>query len=153
MAKQIVGVISDTHGLLRKEVIDAFSNCHIILHAGDIGKFEIIEALESLAPVVAVHGNCDRGDLTQEFSETDVAEVGDVSIYIIHNIDELDIVPEVSGFDVVVFGHSHKPAVFRKKNVLYINPGSAGPRRFNLPVGIAKLYIEGKNVEAELIDL
>jgi len=150
--KYLVGVISDTHGLLRHEVLECFDGCDLIVHAGDIGNLKIMEALEEIAPTIAVRGNCDRGEVQYRFPETNAVEVGDVNIYLIHDLNHLDISPH-AGFDVIISGHTHRPLLSKKDGVLFLNPGSAGPRRFNLPIGVAKLYIEDGKIEAELIEL
>lgn len=152
MQKFTVGLISDTHDLLRPEIFHIFDGCDFIIHAGDIGKIEIIDALEKIAPVIAVKGNCDRGELVGQFPQTEAVEIGEKSIYIIHDIKELDISLE-SGFDVIIYGHSHKPSIETKAEVLLVNPGSAGPKRFNLPISVGKLYISGKEIQAEIIEL
>jgi putative phosphoesterase len=152
-SKTIVGVISDTHGLLRPEAVDALRVCDLILHAGDVGGPAIIPALERIAPVTAIRGNVDTAAWAQSLPETEVVEVDGLSIYMLHDLGRLDLKPEAAGLQVVVYGHSHQPKLEEKNGVLYINPGSAGPRRFKLPVGVGKLMIEAGNVRAELIEL
>lgn len=147
-----IGVISDTHNLLRTEVLEEFAGCDLIIHAGDIGKEEVIEALEKIAPTVAVKGNCDWGELGAKYSATEAVKIGDKSIYIIHDIGRLDISFK-SGFDVIIYGHSHRPSISKKRDVLLLNPGSAGPRRFDLPISVAKIYISGNAIDAEIIDI
>jgi len=148
-----VGVISDTHGLLRQEAVDALQGSDYIIHAGDIGKQSIIDKLSEIAPVSAVRGNTDKGDLATTFPHDDVLQINDVYIYTIHIIDDIDLDPTAAGFQVVVYGHSHKPEIKEKHGVIYLNPGSAGPRRFPLPVTVAKLTIQDSRVIAKLIEL
>ena len=124
-----VGVISDTHGLLRPEAVSALNGVEKILHAGDIGKPEILEKLVEIAPVAAVRGNNDKGDWAEKIPDFEVVEVGGVSIYMLHDLKQLDLVPEATGIHVVVAGHSHKSLVEERRGVLYLNPGSAGPRQ------------------------
>jgi putative phosphoesterase len=148
-----IGLISDTHGLLRPEAVAALGGNDAIIHAGDIGDSAILTELARIAPVSAVRGNVDRGNWAQAVPETEVLEAGGVLIYILHNIDELSLDPVAAGFKVVVTGHSHKPATREKDGVLYINPGSAGPRRFKLPIALGRLVIAEGAVSAELIEL
>jgi len=149
----LVGVISDTHGLVRDEALAALLGVELILHAGDIGAPEVIPRLEEIAPVKAVRGNNDRDPWTRGLPETDVVQVGGVSIYLLHNLAELDLDPAAAGFQVVVSGHSHVPKSERRRGVLYLNPGSAGPRRFTLPVSLARLRIAGSSMEPEMVTL
>ena len=155
MAKAMkrIGLISDTHGLLRKEAVEALRGSELILHAGDVGKQEILEALRKIAPVVAVRGNVDTEPWAQALPETAVAEAGPVLIYMLHDVNALDLNPAAAGFHVVVSGHSHKPGKTERDGVLYINPGSAGPRRFQLPVTVALLRVERTPFEVEFVDL
>lgn len=153
MIKYNIGVISDTHGLIREEALEALKGSDLIIHAGDIGKIEVIEELKRIAPVHCVIGNCDKGELKEIFHKNHVVEVEDILIYILHSIDELDLDPEASGFSVVITGHSHKPCIIKKGKVLYLNPGSAGPKRFSLPISVAKIYIENKEVKANIIEI
>jgi uncharacterized protein len=148
-----IGLISDTHGLLRDEAVEALRGSELILHAGDVGKLEILEELRKIAPVVAVRGNVDKSPWAQALPETAVAEAGSVLIYILHDVYTLDLNPVVSGFHIVVSGHSHKPGKTERDGVLYINPGSAGPRRFQLPVTVALLRLERTPYEVEFVDL
>ena len=150
---KLIGVISDTHGLLRPEVFKAFIGVDLILHAGDIGTPEILEQLRSLAPVIAVRGNTDNGDWANAISESEVTRAGSVYIYMLHDLNEMTVSPADAGFQVVVAGHSHQPLIERREGVLFINPGSAGPRRFRLPVSVARLTIEGTATIAEVIEL
>ncbi|MGQ7846429.1 metallophosphoesterase family protein [Granulosicoccus sp. 3-233] len=148
-----VGVISDTHGLLRPEALDALQGVEHIIHAGDIGKGDIIEALSAIAPVTAVHGNIDKGEIRSLYPHDAVLPIAGHHVYVLHILDELKIDPAAAGFQVVVYGHSHKPAMERKADVLYLNPGSAGPRRFSLPVTCAVLCISDAGVDAEILHL
>jgi len=151
--KLLVGVISDTHGLLRHEAIDALRGSDRILHAGDVGDPKILEALARIAPVTAIRGNIDTEPWASTLPETEVIEAGNISIYMLHNLRQLDLKPEGAGFRVVIYGHSHKPKIEEKNGVLYFNPGSAGPRRFHLPVIVGRLMIQSRKVWAELIEL
>lgn len=148
-----IGVIADTHGLLRPEVLQALRHADQILHAGDVGSPEILERLRDLAPVTAVRGNVDGSAWAIALPETEVVEIGGVSIYILHDINKLDLNPQAAGFGVVVYGHSHQPKIEKKNRVLYFNPGSAGPRRFQLPVSVGKLVIKDGELRAEVIEL
>jgi putative phosphoesterase len=148
-----VGVISDTHGLLRPEVISAFIGVSLIIHAGDVGRPAVLEALGNIAPVVAVRGNTDRDAWAFRLPLTEVVSVAGVSIYVLHDLGRLDLNPAVSGFNAVISGHTHEPAIENKNNVLFINPGSSGPKRFILPVSIALLHINNGSLKAELVTL
>ena len=148
-----IGLISDTHGLLRKEAVEALRGSELIIHAGDVGKPEILEELRKIAPVVAVRGNVDTEPWAQALPETAVAKAGSVLIYVLHDVKTLDLNPAAAGFHIVVSGHSHKPAKTECDGVLYINPGSAGPRRFQLPVAVACLRLGGTPYEVEFVDL
>ncbi len=148
-----LGVISDTHGLLRPEALEALRGSDRILHAGDVGAPQILEALAQIAPVTAVRGNVDTEPWARALPETEVVEAGGVSVFILHSLGQLDLKPEAAGFRVVVYGHSHLPKIEEKNGVLYFNPGSAGPRRFNLPVSVGKLMIGAGKVRAELVEL
>jgi putative phosphoesterase len=145
-----VGLISDTHGLLRPEALAALRGSRYIVHAGDIGDPAVLEALSRIAPVTAVRGNNDKGAWAKQLRDTEVLEAGGRRICVIHDIAELDLDPAAEGFDVVVAGHSHRPREERRAGVLYVNPGSAGPRRFSLPVAVARLRLSPKNVSFEL---
>lgn len=149
----IIGVISDTHGLLRPEAITALRASDLIVHAGDTGDPAILDQLAKIAPLTAVRGNVDHGVWAKNIPETSVLEVNDVSIYVLHNLAELDLKPEASGFAAVIYGHSHIPKQERKNGVLYFNPGSAGPRRFSLPISVGKLIVDGKKITAEFLEL
>jgi len=149
----IIGVISDTHGLLRPEALDALRGSEHIIHAGDIGSPEIVPALEKIAPVTAIRGNVDTEAWAQGFQETEVAELAGIHLYILHDVNALDLNPTAAGFAVVISGHSHKPRQEVKDGVLYFNPGSAGPRRFNLPVSVGQLHIVDGDIEGKLLTL
>lgn len=149
----IVGVISDTHGLLRDEAVEALREADHILHAGDVGDPKILDELRRLAPVTAIRGNIDTQKWARKLPLNEVIELGGASIYMLHNIDELDLNPEAAGFHVVVYGHSHHPKMEEKNGVLYFNPGSAGPRRFKLPVSVGRLIISNGQVRGELLEL
>ena len=148
-----LGVISDTHGLLRPEAVDALRGSDRILHAGDIGDPKILDALERIAPATAVRGNIDTAPWARALPQTEVVESGGISIYILHDLTQLDLKPEAAGFRVVVYGHSHQPKIEEKNSVLYFNSGSAGPRRFKLPVSVGRLTIEAGKVRADLVEL
>ncbi len=148
-----IGVISDTHGLLRPEAVAALKGSQRILHAGDVGRAEVLDALARIAPVTAVRGNVDRGRWCAALPETEVVEIAGVSIYLLHDLARLDLKPEAAGFRMVVYGHSHQPKMEEKNGVLYFNPGSAGPRRFRLPVSVGRVEIHAGRVRAELVQL
>ena len=148
-----IGLISDTHGLLRKEALEALRGAELILHAGDVGKAEILETLRKLAPVVAVRGNVDTQEWARSLPATAVAEAGAIRIYVLHDVKQLDLDPVAAGFQIVVSGHSHQPGKNERNGVWYINPGSAGPRRFQLPVTIAFLNVGEVPWSLEFVDL
>jgi uncharacterized protein len=148
-----IGVISDTHGLLRPEALEALRESEHIIHAGDVGSPEIIEKLSTIASVTAVRGNVDKGAWARKLPETQVLELGGISIYVLHDLAQLDLKPKAAGFAVVVGGHSHVPKQEARDGVLYFNPGSAGPRRFKLPVSVGKLVVEDGGVRGELVPL
>jgi|ERR1051325_1419947 putative phosphoesterase len=149
----VVGVISDTHGLLRPEAIDALQGSNYIIHAGDVGDPDILTRLEKIAPVTAIRGNVDRDAWARNTPETNVLEIGGTSIYILHDLATLDLKPEAAGFSAVIYGHTHLPKQAIKNKVLYFNPGAAGPRRFKLPISVGKLTIESGRIQAEIITL
>jgi uncharacterized protein len=149
----LIGVISDTHGLVRPEAVAALEGVELILHAGDVGGPRVLEELGRVAPVVAVRGNNDRGEWADELPPREVAKVGGLFVYLLHDLKELDLSPEGAGFRVVVSGHSHKPSVEERRGVLYLNPGSAGPRRFRLPVSVALLRVRHTQAAADIIQL
>jgi uncharacterized protein len=148
-----LGVISDTHGLLRPEAVAALAGVERIVHAGDIGDRAVLRELERLAPVSAVRGNNDRGGWAAGIPETEVVEVGGVSLYVLHDLHELDLDPCAAGFAAVIAGHSHQPRQEARDGVLYFNPGSAGPRRFRLPVSVGRLTIARGRVTGALMRL
>ncbi len=148
-----VGLISDTHGLLRPEAVTFLRGSDYIVHAGDIGEANVLGELNALAPVTAVRGNNDRGSWAAAIPESQVLQVDDVFIYVLHNVAELDLDPVAAGFKVVVSGHSHQPSVEERDGVFYVNPGSSGPRRFKLPITVAELDIAGHSVRARVVEL
>jgi uncharacterized protein len=148
-----VGVISDTHGLLRPEALQALQGAEHILHAGDVGDPTILEVLRKVAPVTAIRGNIDEGGTCGHLPATELIELGGHSIYMLHDVKKLDLNAEAAGIAAVVFGHSHKPLVERRRGVLFLNPGSAGPRRFQLPVSVAWLNIDPDGLSANIIPL
>jgi len=148
-----IGVVSDTHGLVRPEAIAALRGCDLVLHAGDVGRPEVIDAFREIAPTVAVRGNVDGGAWAEALPLTEVVEAAGHSLYMLHDISELDLDPAAVGFAAVIFGHSHRPSAERKDGVLYLNPGSAGPRRFTLPVSVARISIEGPALDCEIVTL
>jgi uncharacterized protein len=148
-----VGVISDTHGLLRPEAVAALTGVERIIHAGDIGERAVLDTLGRLAPVSAVRGNNDRGGWARDIPETEVVEIGGVAVYVLHDLHELDLDPRAAGFAAVIAGHSHQPRQEVRDGVLYFNPGSAGPRRFRLPVSLGRLTIERGRVTGTLTTL
>ena len=149
----MIGLISDTHGLLRPEALGALDGSDLIVHAGDVGKPEILDALRRLAPVVAVRGNIDRGGWAAALPLTATAAAGSAAVYVLHDLQQLELDPAAAGFQVVVSGHSHKPSRTQRGGVLYLNPGSAGPRRFQLPVTVARLDLRQSPWKVEFIDL
>jgi len=149
----MIGVISDTHGLLRPEAITALQGCELILHAGDIGPSEILDTLRDIAPLHVVRGNCDQGPWARALPETAVVSVAGHDIYMIHDIGELDLAPAAAGFVAVIYGHSHQPKIEERDGVLYLNPGSAGRKRFSLPVSVAHLHLGAGRLTAEIIEL
>jgi len=149
----MIGLISDTHGFLRPEALTALKGSDLIIHAGDVGKPGIIEQLRTVAPVVAVRGNVDKGAWASGLPMTAVAEAGLALIYVLHDIQQLDLDPAAAGFHIVVSGHSHKPGRTDRSGVMYLNPGSAGPRRFQLPITVARLDLRRSPWSAEFIDL
>lgn len=148
-----VGVISDTHGLLRSEALDALRGVDQILHAGDVGHPDILTSLKAIAPTTAVRGNVDRGVWATALPLTDVVRLGALDVYMLHDLATLDVDPVAGGFAAVISGHSHQPKAEWRRGVLYLNPGSAGPRRFTLPVTLSILRITGGSIEHERLDL
>jgi uncharacterized protein len=149
----VLGIISDTHSLVRPEAVKALEGADMIIHAGDIGTPEVLEALHALAPVIAVRGNNDKGAWAQALPATEVVEVEGVALYVLHDVHALDLDPVAAGFQAVISGHSHRPAMAKRQGVLFLNPGSAGPRRFKLPVSVARLTIRGNAIDAQLVEL
>ena len=153
MGAMTIGVISDTHGLLRPEALDALQGSDLILHAGDVGPREILDRLREIAPVVAVRGNVDTAIWATALPLADVVEAGGLQLYMRHDRAALDLDPKAAGFAAVIFGHSHRPGAELRDGVLFLNPGSAGPRRFTLPVTVARLTVEGGQLTHEILDL
>jgi len=151
--QQIVGVISDTHGLLRPEVMRVFKGVTLILHAGDIGVPEVLEELRTLAPVIAVRGNNDKDRWAKRIPEVKTVNAGGISIYMLHDVKELKTAPSPKEVQAVISGHSHRPRIEERDGVLFLNPGSAGPQRFKLPISVARMTIQGKAVRAEIVEL
>lgn len=148
-----VGLISDTHGLLRPEAEAFLAGCARIVHAGDIGGTDILDRLAAIAPVTAVRGNNDRAAWAAGIAESEVLQIGEVCIYVLHDVALIDLDPAAAGFRVVVCGHSHRPAVDERDGVLYVNPGSAGPRRFSLPIAAGELVVDAAGVRARWVEL
>jgi putative phosphoesterase len=153
MGDRFAGLISDTHGLLRPEAVRALAGAEHIIHAGDVGGREVLEELRRIAPVTAVRGNTDRGAWADELPTTAVVGLGAHLVYVVHDVADLDLVPRACGFAAVVFGHSHRPAVATRDGVLYLNPGSAGPRRFDLPVTVMRLGLGNGGMRHEVVEL
>lgn len=149
----LVGVISDTHGLVRPEAVAALQGVSLIIHAGDVGTLEVLERLRIVAPVVAVRGNTDQDYWARELPLTEVVEIGMVSLYVIHNVKELDLDPMVSGFNAIISGHSHQPLIDKRNGVLFVNPGSAGARRLKLHPSVAVLTVKKISINARIIGL
>ena len=148
-----IGILSDTHGLLRDEVISALQGVDLIIHAGDVGSPDILDALAAIAPVVAVRGNMDRDDRPGNLPKTEMVRIGSGFIYVLHNLYDLDLVPEAADVLAVISGHTHKPSVTKKNGVLYLNPGGAGHRRFNYPITVAVLVVENSEMAPRIIEL
>jgi putative phosphoesterase len=149
----LVGVISDTHGLLRPQAIEALRGSDLIIHAGDVGTPDLLDPLRALAPLRVVRGNVDTGAWARLLPMTESIEVGEVKFHMLHDIAQLDCDPAAAGFAAVVFGHSHRPLIETRDGVLYLNPGSAGPRRFDLPISLARVRVSGREISPELIEL
>jgi putative phosphoesterase len=148
-----IGIISDTHGLLRQVAMDALQGCDVILHAGDVGDQEILDALGEIAPVYAVRGNMDGGQWAQTLPKTRWVEIGEIMVYLLHDLMKLDLVPQAVGISLVVHGHTHQPKEEHRDGVCYLNPGSAGPRRFSRPVSLALVHVEGREMNIRSIQL
>lgn len=152
-ADRLVGLVSDTHGLLRPEALEALRGVELIVHAGDVGAGAVLERLAEIAPVAAIRGNNDRGSWADALPQTRVVEVGDTLLYVVHDVAELELDPVAAGFHVVVSGHSHRPRVDRRGGVLFVNPGSIGPRRFTLPIALARLRVSASGIDATIVEL
>jgi len=148
-----VGLISDTHGVLRPEARAFLLGCDYIVHGGDIGAADILDELTVIAPLIAVRGNNDNEPWAVRLPVTELIRVGNVFVYVIHDLAELDIDPVAAGIRVIVSGHSHQPKVEERDGVLYVNPGSAGPRRFKLPISVGEIMVSGSAVTARLVEL
>jgi putative phosphoesterase len=149
----VLGVISDTHGLLRPEALSVLHGSDLIIHAGDVGKLEVVDRLGEVAPTHVVRGNIDKGSWAAALPVTELVEVGEHRFFVLHDISQLDVDPEAAGFAAVVFGHSHRPSIERRGGVLFLNPGSAGPRRFKLPVTVARVKTSGRRMRADIVEL
>lgn len=149
----VIGVISDTHGLLRPAAVAALADSDFIIHAGDVGDPAILDRLNAIAPVTAVRGNVDVGMWARKLPETNVLEVEGSSIYVLHILEQLDLKPGAAGFSAVIYGHSHKPHSEIRDNVLFFNPGSAGPRRFDLPISLGRFVVQAGEIKVEIIEL
>jgi putative phosphoesterase len=148
-----IGIISDTHGLLRPEAIKQLAGADHIIHAGDIGAPEVVEGLRTIAPTTAIRGNIDAGEWAKDYPDTQLVVLGGRAIYVLHNLKEIKLDPAASGVDVVVSGHSHRPKIETKNRVLYINPGSAGPRRFKLPIAVAILALSDCAILPRILEI
>jgi hypothetical protein len=148
-----IGVISDTHGILRPEAVKALRGVDLIIHAGDVGRSDILDDLRQIAPVFAVRGNTDREEWTRTLPFTERVQVDQHLILVLHDLYQLGLTPEVHGIAAVISGHSHKPVIEKKRGVLYLNPGSAGPRRFHLPVSVALIRVTARGLEPKIIEL
>ena len=149
----IVGLISDTHGLLRQSAISALNDCNHIIHAGDIGGPDVIKELSNIAPVTVVRGNTDKTFSSYKLDDFEILEIANRRFFILHNLLDLNINPEIVGIDVIVFGHTHEPEITRNKDILYINPGSAGPKRPNKPITLGRLIILENEIKTEILNL
>lgn len=149
----MIGIISDTHGLLRPEVMAALAGAELIIHAGDIGTPDVLNTLETIAPVIAVRGNNDQDLWAKPIPLTNVVEHQSYVLYVVHELDHLDLDPVASEFSAVIFGHSHRSSAEKRKGVLYLNPGSAGPRRFTLPISVARLHFTDTGLTPEIIEI
>jgi len=151
--EHIVGVISDTHGLIRPQALAALNGSEHIVHAGDVGAASVLEALSAIAPVTAIRGNNDRDAWARSLPENTAVEIDGTWLYVLHDVHELDLDPRAAGFAAVIAGHSHKPLIAERQGTLFVNPGSAGPRRFTLPVAVARLYVRAGQVRGEVVEL
>jgi putative phosphoesterase len=148
-----VGVISDTHGLLRPQAVAALRGVDMIIHAGDVGSPDVLEELQGVAPTFAVRGNVDAGAWAAPLPMTELVDVGGRLFHVLHDVSQLDVDPAEAGFAAVVFGHSHQPLIEMRHGVLFLNPGSAGPRRFSLPVALARVVVSDENMRPEIVEL
>ena len=148
-----IGIISDTHGLLRPEAIEHLAGTDYIIHAGDIGAPEVIEGLRRIAPTTAIRGNIDRGEWAKDYPDTELVVLGGRALYVLHNLKEIKLDPVASGFEIIVSGHSHRPKIETKNGVLYVNPGSAGPRRFKLPIAVAILALSDRAILPRILEI
>jgi putative phosphoesterase len=151
--KGIIGLISDTHGLVRPEALAALKGVELIIHGGDIGKAEVLDSLNGIAPVLAIRGNNDRGAWARQLPDVFNLQINGIKLHVIHDVNELAIDPVAHGVGGVISGHSHKPGIVNRDRVLFINPGSAGPRRFKLPIAVGKLFLRRKSLQANIIEL
>jgi putative phosphoesterase len=148
-----VGIISDTHGLLRSQAIKQLAGTDHIIHAGDIGGPEVVEELRRIAPTTAIRGNIDVAEWAKGYPDSELVVLGGRAFYVLHNLKEIKLDPAASGFDVVISGHSHRPKIDTKKGVLYVNPGSAGPRRFKLPVAVATVTLSEREILPRILEI
>jgi putative phosphoesterase len=153
MNEVTVGIISDTHGLMRPAAVDALRGSDLIIHAGDVGKPEVIAVLRAVAPTVVVRGNVDMGNWAAALPVTTPVEIGALRFFVLHEIAQLDFDPAAAGFAAVVFGHSHVPSIETRDGVLFLNPGSAGPRRFKLPIAVARVSVSGRRLSPQIVEL
>jgi putative phosphoesterase len=148
-----LGIISDTHGLLRPEAVALLKGCDRIVHGGDIGSAEVLTRLSTIAPITAVRGNNDTGAWAEAIPKTEFFEFSGIHVYAIHDLSRLDIGPSTAGIQVVVSGHSHKPLIEKRGGILFVNPGSAGPRRFKLPISVAEILVEGGVISSRIVEI
>ncbi len=148
-----IGIISDTHGLLRPEAIKQLAGADHIIHAGDIGAPEVIEGLRRIAPTTAIRGNIDVGEWAKDYPDSELVVLGGRSLYVLHNLKEIKLDPAASGFDVIISGHSHRPKIETKNGVLYVNPGSAGPRRFKLPIAVGIIALSDGLIVPQILEI
>jgi uncharacterized protein len=148
-----IGLISDTHGLLRPEAAEALHGSELIIHAGDVGDPRVLEQLRTIAPTIAVRGNVDTAAWAEVLPTTEVVDAGELHLYVLHDLSGLDLDPKAAGFAAVISGHTHRPTAEVRDGVLYLNPGSAGPRRFSLPVAVARLRVDGGHLSHEIVEL
>lgn len=149
----LIGVISDTHGKLPPPVMKLFKKVDLIIHAGDIDSADVLERLKSIAPTVAVRGNMDSGQWAGSMKETETIRIGGAVIFVCHNLHGSDMIPTSADLNAVIYGHTHRPSIESREGVLFLNPGSAGQRRYDNPLSVALLYIDGKNLQAEIVTL